>query len=132
MKPVYKIETKEFNSRKYLIGYQLAGETDETRPALTEDLFFGDLPRELFDEYFQPLYCFDDLGAIIKNPLPAPEKALLEKELKFLNEYLSSTDWYIVRFIERGVAVPKEVSENRSRAINRINEIKASLEKLNN
>lgn len=127
MKPVYKIETKEIHGRKYIIGYQLIGETDESMPVPSgQNLFVGELPRELFDDYFQPMYCFNK-GAIVKTPLPAPEKALLEKELRSLNEYLNSTDWYIVRFIERGIAVPAEVSESRSRAINRINEIKAIL-----
>ncbi|WP_304225409.1 hypothetical protein [Gracilinema caldarium] len=130
IKPIYKIETKEINRKKYLIGYQLVGETDESRPAPSEEnLFVGDLPRELFDDYFQPMYCFNE-GAIVKTPLPVPEEALLEKELRSLNEYLNSTDWYIVRFIERGIAVPMEVSESRSCAINRINEIKVLLERL--
>ncbi|WP_304223135.1 hypothetical protein [Gracilinema caldarium] len=130
-KPVYKIDTKEINGKKYLIGYQLVGEADEPKSEIAgENLFGGELPRELFDNYLQPMHCFDDFGAIVKNPLPAPEKVLLERELKSLNDFLNSTDWYIIRLIERGGPVPEEVSKNRSRAINRINEIKALLEKL--
>jgi hypothetical protein len=137
IKPVYKIETKEINGKKYLIGYQLVGETDKPHLAparedkdATENIFIGDLPRELFDDYFQVLYCFDNSGDIVKNPLPAPEKALLERELKSLNDFLDSTDWYVVRLIERGIPIPEEVSKSRSCAINRINEIKVLLEQL--
>lgn len=30
--------------------------------------------------------------------------------------YLSETDWYVVRFIETGVAIPKDIKDLRSKA----------------
>lgn len=54
-------------------------------------------------------------------------KQELEAESKELQEYLDSTDWYVVRFSETGKVVPTEVTEKREQAKNRINEVRVFL-----
>jgi len=34
--------------------------------------------------------------------------------------YLTSTDWYVTRWLEKGVPIPEEVSQKREEARNRI------------
>jgi len=41
---------------------------------------------------------------------------LLEQAKSEARNYLTSTDWYITRFAETGVAIPKEVIDKRAEA----------------
>lgn len=34
--------------------------------------------------------------------------------------YLTSTDWYVTRWLEKGVPIPEEISQKREDARNRI------------
>jgi hypothetical protein len=34
--------------------------------------------------------------------------------------YLTSTDWYVTRWLERGIPIPEEISQKREDARNRI------------
>lgn len=34
--------------------------------------------------------------------------------------YLTSTDWYVTRWLEKGVPIPDEISQKREEARNRI------------
>lgn len=56
-------------------------------------------------------------------PAPTPEQ-LKEREIAEKLAYLASTDWYVVRFAEAGVAIPAEVSTARSAARARIDELR--------
>ena len=47
-------------------------------------------------------------------------------ELKELETYLSSTDWYAVRFAETGKAIPEDVILARQSARDKISELKAT------
>lgn len=47
-----------------------------------------------------------------------------EMEIKKLNRYLDSTDWYVTRMIERTIDIPDDVKVKRLEAVNRINEIR--------
>lgn len=38
-------------------------------------------------------------------------------------EYLNETDWYVVRYIERQIAIPQEVKDKRQEAIALLNEV---------
>ena len=41
---------------------------------------------------------------------------------KEAQDYLNSTDWYIIRKMERNIEVPEEISQNRLAAIAALNE----------
>lgn len=56
-------------------------------------------------------------------PAPTPEE-LVEREIAEKLAYLASTDWYVVRYAETGVAIPAEVSTARSAARTRIDELR--------
>jgi hypothetical protein len=45
-------------------------------------------------------------------------------ELATLSEYLATTDWYVVRFVETGTTIPDEVGARRMAARERISEIR--------
>ena len=57
-------------------------------------------------------------------PAPTPEQ-LKEREIAEKLAYLASTDWYVVRFAETGVAIPVEITTARSAARARIDELGA-------
>ena len=57
-------------------------------------------------------------------PAPTPEQ-LNEREIAEKLAYLASTDWYVVRYAETGVAIPAEVSAARAAARTRIDELRA-------
>lgn len=46
-----------------------------------------------------------------------------EKELMMLKDLLNSTDWYIIRKLEKGIEVPKEITQARDAARQQINKI---------
>lgn len=51
----------------------------------------------------------------ITNPPPTPEE-LQEKTNAEARTYLASTDWYVVRFAETGVAIPDDIMTARKAA----------------
>ena len=56
-------------------------------------------------------------GNIIKLPLPEPTPEQLQSQKNAdARAYLLSTDWYVVRFAETGVAIPDEVIAARKAA----------------
>ena len=56
-------------------------------------------------------------GNIIKLPLPEPTPEQLQSQKNAeARAYLLSTDWYVVRFSETGVAIPAEIIEARKLA----------------
>lgn len=50
---------------------------------------------------------------------------LRSAELETLVAYLASTDWYIARYVETGIAIPDEVRASRAAARTRIDELRA-------
>jgi hypothetical protein len=56
------------------------------------------------------------------------EKLGLIEESAELTAYLSTTDWYAVRFAETGAAIPDEIKTGRQAARERISEIRNRLE----
>lgn len=129
-KPVYTIETNNINDKKYLCGYRFIGELDEGQPVPSgDDIYIGELPRNLFDDNFQPLYYLES-NSLIKSPLPTPEIVLLKQELKKLKAFLTETDWYVIRATDNGTPVPEEVVAQREQARIRINEIQQLLDRL--
>ena len=56
-------------------------------------------------------------------PAPTPEE-LIEREIAEKLALLASTDWYVVRFAETGVAIPAEVTTARSAARARIDDLR--------
>ena len=56
-------------------------------------------------------------GKIVKLPFPEPTpKQLQSQKNAEARAYLLSTDWYVVRFAETGVAIPDEVITARKSA----------------
>jgi hypothetical protein len=47
------------------------------------------------------------------------------RKINILKEYLTSTDWYCLRFADRGIEYPDEVKNKREQARNFINDIEA-------
>ena len=45
------------------------------------------------------------------------EKRRELSEAEMAKAYLDSTDWYIVRFVERGIPVPEDISAKRAEAV---------------
>lgn len=52
---------------------------------------------------------------LFKNP-PKTQEQLAEEAKQKATAYLSSTDWYVVRFTETGVAIPEDISQARAEA----------------
>lgn len=48
--------------------------------------------------------------------IKTPEDIEKENESRLAKEYLSGTDWYVMRFVETGVEVPNDVTEKRNNA----------------
>lgn len=57
-------------------------------------------------------------------PAPTPEE-LVAIEIAEKLAYLASTDWYVIRFADSGVAVPDDIKAERAAARARIDELKA-------
>lgn len=53
----------------------------------------------------------------------------LQSELNDLQEYLDSTDWYAIRYVDTGETIPEAVKTQRQKARERISEIRLNLEK---
>lgn len=88
--------------------------------AIPEDAV--EITREYHKELFEgqssgKVISSDDKGfpILIAPAQPTPEQtiALKNKENRY---YLNSTDWYVIRQIETGVAIPAEVAEKRAAA----------------
>ena len=67
-------------------------------------------------------------GRYIIKAIPAPSKTeLATARIAELQAYLSSTDWYAVRYAETGVVVPEEVKAQRQAARAEIDELREVL-----
>jgi len=75
----------------------------------------------LADDSGEPLYQYKDGVVSRRNPVRDKDIA----EMKELEDYLSSTDWYVYRKMDSGDQIPKEVSDKRKDARLRISEIRA-------
>ena len=51
----------------------------------------------------------------------------LEAEIENLKRDLAETDWYVVRFVETGKAIPEEVLAERQEKRDRINELQEQI-----
>lgn len=78
---------------------------------------------EVSDEvFFQTINETDGLwsmvnGNIVKLPLPEPTSEELQAQANAeARAYLASTDWYVVRFAETGVAIPDDILTARKLA----------------
>jgi hypothetical protein len=60
-------------------------------------------------------------GEIMKLPFPPPTQEQLQAKINAdARAYLASTDWYVVRFAETGVAIPVDIAAARQEARNAI------------
>ena len=66
-----------------------------------------------------------DFQVIDKTPTPeeiAEQENLQKQELKKQqHDELLPTDWYVVRFIERGIAIPEEIKTQRQAILDKYN-----------
>ena len=54
---------------------------------------------------------------VIENSYMYSDDALVQlANVEYAKDYLASTDWYIVRFMDSGVEVPQEVKDKRAEA----------------
>ena len=68
------------------------------------------------EELFGAVECPEWVGIGMDINTPKPTD-LAQEEVNTLNrEYLESTDWYVVRFVETGVPIPQEVFNKRAEA----------------
>ena len=89
--------------------------------------FGGEVLANTGTPYWMPDDAWDSSPRFMKTPgalpkdalLTPPEKPKLQKtkeRIQELEEYLFETDWYAVRFVETGVAIPDEVRDKRNSA----------------
>lgn len=71
----------------------------------------------------KPMVKYRQVGNVIEQyavaaPLPAElsTEEIAQNRINELNVYLDTTDWYVVRFAETGVAIPPEISQARAAA----------------
>lgn len=76
----------------------------------------------------------DDKGYPTLADRPPPKEEEIARDKLFeLTHYLSSTDWYVIRFAEEGIPIPTEVKEKRHDArieISKLHEIVKEKQKL--
>lgn len=92
-------------------------ETIEAHPLDAGEDFIGAVPIGITDSTHKVVD-----GVFVEIPPPvAPTEALIaaaaqQEANEEARAYLASTDWYIVRFAESGVAVPSEITTARAAA----------------
>lgn len=72
----------------------------------------------------------DENGYPILVDYPEPtDKEKAEREIQSLQSYLTSTDWYAIRFADTGESVPPDIKAERQKARERISELRKIVEK---
>lgn len=61
---------------------------------------------------------------VLEQPEEPTEEELKQKEIIELENYLTSTDWYAIRYADIGEPIPQEVKEKRANARKRISELR--------
>lgn len=64
---------------------------------------------------------------IVRNEEPT-ESEIVQKRIMELESYLSSTDWYAVRFAETSIEIPAEIRQQRQSAREEISRLREELE----
>jgi hypothetical protein len=70
------------------------------------------------------VYGYDGKQYIKGTEPKIPQSVVDEKEIAELQEYLTETDWYAVRYAETGVEIPEEVKQKRQDARKKISELR--------
>ena len=65
---------------------------------------------------------------ILSDPPPPSEEEVKRKRIEELEEYLSSTDWYVVRQFDDGKEMPTDIKTARESARQEISELREELE----
>lgn len=68
----------------------------------------------------------DGNPVLVDPPKPSQEE-LARQRINELENYLRNTDWYVIRFVEEGTAIPDEVKEKRQWAREEISELKGGI-----
>lgn len=53
-----------------------------------------------------------------------PQEDINQELIAEYQQYLDTTDWYVVRYSETGVEIPEEIRQKRQEARNKINELR--------
>ncbi len=64
---------------------------------------------------------------IVQNEQPT-EQEINQQRIRELESYLSSTDWYAVRYAETGVVIPQDVRTQRQSAREEISRLRENLQ----
>lgn len=64
---------------------------------------------------------------ILIDPPQPSEEELIEARIKELEFFLSSTDWYVIRFADTGEAIPSEIKQQRQDARDEISRLRNNL-----
>lgn len=60
---------------------------------------------------------------------PLTENDKLNIKIIELQNYLNSTDWYVMRFSEKGISIPEDISNKRDKAREEISQLREKLNK---
>lgn len=78
-------------------------------------------------EYVQHFKVEELVGEELEYGLKRKHIYDLEQEEQSLLKYLDNTDWYVVRFSEKGEPIPEEITVKREESRIRIDEIRSEL-----
>lgn len=65
----------------------------------------------------------DGSPVLVERPKPSQEELAKQKTFE-LENYLRNTDWYVIRFVEEGVAIPEEIKTARHNAREEMSKLK--------
>ena len=62
---------------------------------------------------------------VLADPPEPTDEQKAEQRIRELENYLSSTDWYVIRYADEGTPIPQEVKKKRAEARKEISALKA-------
>lgn len=69
-----------------------------------------------------------DGNPVLIDPPPPTEEEVTKQRISELETYLSSTDWYAIRFADTGEVIPSEIKQKRQDARNEISILREQLD----
>lgn len=66
---------------------------------------------------------------ILVNPPEPTQEEINKKEISKLENYLKETDWYVIRYSDSGIEIPKEIKSKRQEVREEISRLRENLKK---